>query len=48
MKLKWKITILILLVLALPVVVIITYSTLNYGDTLKDKASQIIQINNEN
>ena len=47
MKLKWKITILILLVLALPVVVIITYSTLNYGDTLKDKASQIIQINNE-
>ncbi|MGB4715233.1 MAG: methyl-accepting chemotaxis protein, partial [Defluviitoga tunisiensis] len=47
MKLKWKITVLILLVLALPVVVIITYSTLNYGDTLKDKASQIIQINNE-
>ena len=47
MKLKWKITILILLVLALPVVVIITYSTLNYGDTLKDKAAQIIQVNNE-
>ncbi|MFY9356446.1 MAG: methyl-accepting chemotaxis protein [Defluviitoga tunisiensis] len=47
MKLKWKITVLILLVLALPVVVIITYSTLNYGDTLKDKAAQIIQVNNE-
>ncbi|HOP23937.1 MAG TPA: methyl-accepting chemotaxis protein [Defluviitoga sp.] len=47
MKLKWKITILILLVLALPVVVIITYSTLNYGDNLKEKASQIIQVNNE-
>jgi methyl-accepting chemotaxis protein len=46
MTLKWKMAVLIILISVVPMAFFITYSSLNYGNILKEDTSQLIQINN--
>jgi len=46
MTLKWKMAVLIILVSVVPMAFFITYSSLNYGNILKEDTSQLIEVNN--
>jgi len=46
MTLKWKMALLIILVSVVPMAFFITYSSLNYGNILKEDRSQLIEVNN--
>ncbi|RAO99479.1 hypothetical protein PW5551_03035 [Petrotoga sp. 9PW.55.5.1] len=46
MKLRSKIVTLILLISALPMIILITYSSVNYGNILREDVEQIIKVNN--
>lgn len=46
MTLKWKMAVLIILISVVPMAFFITYSSLNYGNILKEDTSQLIEVNN--
>lgn len=46
MSLRSKIVTLILLISALPMIILITYSSVNYGNILREDVEQIIKVNN--
>ncbi|PNR92974.1 hypothetical protein HWHPT5561_03130 [Petrotoga sp. HWH.PT.55.6.1] len=46
MTLKWKMAVLIILISVVPMAFFITYSSLNYGNILREDTSQLIEVNN--
>ncbi len=46
MTLKWKMALLIILVSVVPMAFFITYSSLNYGNILREDTSKLIEVNN--